>query len=53
MSNAYQVLIAREELERGLPLLSAELDAEFTRETAEFLQWAVCENLIDVPLSRN
>jgi len=53
MSNAYQVLIAREELERDLPLLSAELDAEFTRETMEFLRRAVCENLTDVPLSRN
>ena len=53
MCSAYEVLIAREELERDMPLLSAELDAGFTRETAEFLQWAVCENLTHVPLSKN
>lgn len=40
-------------LERDAPLFAEELAEALTRETAEFLRFAVCENLVDVPLSKN
>jgi len=40
-------------LERDMPLVAERLAEVLTKETAEFLRWAACENLPDVPLSKN
>ena len=50
---AYKIFGVMELFERDMPTLAEGIAEALTRETVEFLQWAVCENLIDVPLSRN
>ncbi len=40
-------------LERDMPLVAEGLAEVLTKETAEFLRWAVCENLTHISLSRN
>ena len=50
---AYEIFGVMELFERDMPILAEGIAEELTQETVEFLKWAVCENLTDVPLSRN
>ena len=50
---AYKMFGVMELFERDMPVVAEGIAEALTRETAEFLQWAVCEDLTHVPLSKN
>jgi len=50
---AYKIFGVMELFERDMPTLAEGIAEPLTRETVEFLRWAVCQNMTNVPLSAN
>ncbi len=50
---AYKMFGVMELFERDMPVVAEGIAEALTGETVEFLRWAVCQNMINVPLSAN